>query len=205
MARTRSADYPEVQRAILMRAARRFATQGYARCSISDLAAACGVSRGALYHYFKSKEAILFGILDAHIRELIAEVERATAAGEDPEAQARAFIRTMVEFNARSQAEQTVLLNDLSFLSAAEQQAIKALERRLVTMLGDLLVRLDGAGRITRRTRKAYAMMLFGVLNWTYTWYDPKGPVPPAEYAEMAAEVFLHGFAAPALPRRARA
>ncbi len=38
-------------------------------------------------------------------------------------------------------------------------------------------------------------MILFGIINYTYTWYDPKGGIGPQEFADMAVELFLHGFA----------
>ena len=77
MARTRSENYDGIHLGILTNAARLFSAQGYMRASIADLADACKLSRGALYHYFDSKEAILFAILDAHVREMIADVEAA--------------------------------------------------------------------------------------------------------------------------------
>ncbi|MGC5204395.1 hypothetical protein ACPXA8_27840, partial [Klebsiella pneumoniae] len=81
--------------------------------------------------------------------------------------------------------EQRVILNDLSFLGETEQDAIKALERQLVDTVSDLLLKLDKEGKIVRRTKKIYSMMLFGILNFSHTWYDPKGGVDPSEFADM--------------------
>lgn len=195
MARTRSENYDGIHLGILTNAARLFSAQGYMRASIADLADACHLSRGALYHYFDSKEAILFAILDAHIREMIAHVETAVAAGGPTLTQFQNVIRAVVEVNAKSPHEQRVLIHDLSFLSDDEQKAIKDLERQLVDIVTDLLVRLDAEGRIVRRTKKIYTMILFGIINYTYTWYDPKGGIGPQEFADMAVELFLHGFA----------
>lgn len=204
MARTRSEHYPEIQRTILQHSARCFAQTGYARSSISDLAEACSLSKGALYHYFQSKEAILFGILDAHVRELIEHMEKAAQSTSEVDDQCRAVIRAMVEFNATSQSEQIVLLNDLTYLSKDEQSVIKGLERRLVDIVSDVLVRLDSSGKITRRNKKVYAMMLFGILNYTYTWYNPNGSVSPREYADMATDLLMNGMH-PAMPAKSKA
>jgi AcrR family transcriptional regulator len=201
MARTRSENYDDIQRGILTSACGLFARQGYMRASISDLADACKLSRGALYHYFDSKEAILFAILDAHIREMIADVETAMAGKATTLEQFRAAIHAIVELNARSSNEQRVILNDLSFLGETEQDAIKALERQLVDVVADLLIRLDKEGKIVKRTKKIYSMMLFGILNFSHTWYDPKGGVDPKEFADMVVDLFLYGFTMP-LPAR---
>ena len=194
MARTRSENYDDIQRGILTAACELFARQGYMRASIAELADACKLSRGALYHYFESKEAILFAILDAHVRRMIADVEAAIAGKATTLDQFRAAIRAIVELNAQSPNEQRVILNDLSFLSEAEQETIRALERQIVDAVADLLIRLDQDGKIAKRTRKVYAMMLFGILNFSHTWYDPAGGIGPTDFADMVVDHFLYGF-----------
>jgi AcrR family transcriptional regulator len=198
MARTRSENYDDIQGGILNAACALFAQQGYMRASIADLADACKLSRGALYHYFDSKEAILFAILDAHVRQMIADVEAAMARQSTSLDRFRAAIRAIVELNARSSNEQRLILNDLSFLAEAEQNAVKALQRQLVDIVSDLLIRLDTEGKIVKRSKKVYTMMLFGMLNFSHTWYDPKGDIEPKEFAGMVVNLFLHGFSAPA-------
>src|SRR4030095_16110715 len=101
MARTRSENYDDIQGGILNAACALFAQQGYMRASIADLADACKLSRGALYHYFDSKEAILFAILDAHIREMIQHVETAVAAGGPTLTQFQNVIRAILEVKAQ--------------------------------------------------------------------------------------------------------
>jgi AcrR family transcriptional regulator len=198
MARTRSENYDDIQGGILSAACALFAQQGYMRASIADLADACRLSRGALYHYFDSKEAILFAILDAHVRQMISDVEAAMARQSTMIDRFRAAIRAIVELNARSSNEQRLILNDLAFLAEAEQKAIKTLERQLVDTISDLLIRLDTEGKIVKRSKKVYTMMLFGMLNFSHTWYDPKGDIEPQEFADMVVDLFMYGFAAPA-------
>ena len=205
MARTRSENYDGIHLGILTNAAALFSAQGYMRSSIADLADACKLSRGALYHYFESKEAILFAILDAHIREMIERVEAAVSEGGPTLTQFRNVIRAVVEVNAKSPHEQRVLIHDLSFLNAEEQETIKSLERQLVDVVTDLLVRLDAEGKIVKRTRKIYTMILFGIINYTYTWYDPKGGISPREFADTAIDLFLNGFAPGSAARPAAA
>lgn len=206
MARTRSENYGDIQRGILAKAAALYSAHGYMRSSISDLAEACGLSRGALYHYFDSKEAILFAILEGHLRHMMEQIEAAVATAAEPRAQFSAAIAMVAEVNAASPHEQRVLLNDLSFLGLEEQRILKDLGRQIVDIMADLLVRLDRQGRIVKGTKKIYTMMLFGMINYTYTWYDPKGPVTPREFAEMAVDMFLNGFAPAdaAEPRKGR-
>ncbi len=201
MARTRSENYDDIQRGILSAACGLFARQGYMRASIADLAEACKLSRGALYHYFDSKEAILFAILDEHVRQMIADVETAIAKHTSTLDQFRAAIRAIVDLNARSPQEQRLILNDLTFLGEDDQQTIKSLERRIVDLITGLILELDSQGKVVKRTRKVYTMMLFGTLNFSHTWYDPKGGIGPDEFADMIVDQFLHGIASPVASR----
>ena len=194
MARTQSERYPEIRENILKQAARLFAEQGYAGTTIIDLADACESSRGALYHYFGSKEDILFHILDEHVRNLFNQIQAAVQSKKDPLEQCRAVIETMVTINADSQHEQVVLLNELSELSQEQQHGIVAVQRQMTETVSDILIRIDSQQRLTTRTKKVYAMMLFGIINYTFAWYDPKGPVSPDEYAEMTSDLFIRGF-----------
>ena len=194
MARTQSEKYPEIRDNILKQAARLFAEKGYAGTTIIDLAEACESSRGALYHYFESKEDILLHILEDHISELAAKLEEAVNAHQDPLEQCRAVIDVMVLVNSDSQNEQVILLNHLGELNQEQQRSIVAKQRKLTSYFSDILIRIDSHNRLTPRNKMAYTMMLFGIINYTFTWYDPKGPVSPADYSKMTADLFIRGF-----------
>ena len=194
MARTRSPKYENIQLGILKKAARLFATHGYERTSIGDLVSACDLSRGAIYHYFESKEAILFAMMDTLVRGLLETLQEAAAIEAEPVERLENIIMAFVESNARSPDEQAILLNDLGALSRAEQKQIHAIEKQVVELVGDAIVAADARGLVTPKTRKVYTMMLFGMINYTYTWYDAKGPVKPRELAQMATDLFFNGF-----------
>ena len=194
MARTRSANYEDIQLGILKKAARLFASHGYERTSIGDLVKACDLSRGAIYHYFESKEAILFAMMDTLVRGLLETLQEAAAIEAEPVERLENIIMAFVESNARSPDEQVILLNDLGALSRAEQKQIHAIEKQIVDLVGEAIVAADARGLITPKTRKVYTMMLFGMINYTYTWYDAKGPVKPRELARMATDLFFNGF-----------
>lgn len=202
MARTRSDKFDDIKRDILAKSARVFGAKGYERSSINDLIDACGLSRGALYHYFQSKEAILFELLDTHVRGLLGRLDEAVAVPGNPVERLSRAIETIVLYNAGSVSEVLTLLNDLESLSKPEQQDIIKLERKIVALMADLLVAVDTTGKITSRTKSVYTMMLFGIVNYTYTWYNPAKSVPPDEMARLATDLFLNGFlSAPAKAR----
>ena len=194
MARTRSEQFPEIQRNILKTAAAVFAKAGYATSTISDLALAAELSRGALYHYFPSKEAILCGILEQHLIEFLDKVDGAMAASRVPIEQLRAVTKAIVELNTRSPEEQVILLNDLNQLCTADRERMASLERQILDRISDMLIKVDSGGKITPVNKRVYTMMFLGMVNYIFAWYKPKGRVGPVEFAELAADIFLNGL-----------
>ncbi|KPQ21651.1 MAG: transcriptional regulator, TetR family [Rhodobacteraceae bacterium HLUCCA24] len=194
MARTQSKHYPEIRENILKAAAQLFANQGYATTTIEDLSRACTTSRGALYHYFESKEDILFHIIEGHVTAMYASLERALEGLEDPEERLRAIVRTVIAINVTTRAEQIVLLNETNQLKQAEQDSIREQQRRIVGILRRELIRIGSASTMTSDYEKVFTMMFLGMVNYTYVWFDPDGPVSPQEYADLSVDVFLRGF-----------
>lgn len=194
MARTRSEQYSEIHDNILKRAAAVFAKAGYASSTISDIANATNLSRGALYHYFPSKEAILHEILNRHLLEFLDIVDKAMQSSRVAVEQLRAVTKAIVDVNSRSPDEQIILLNEMNQLAIGERKRMEDLERQILDRLSDLLIRVDLNARITSANKRVYTMMYLGIINYTFAWYDPTGRVKPAEYADLATDLFLHGL-----------
>ena len=193
MARTRAEDYDDKRALIFERAAELFAESGFASTSIAALALRCRASKSWIYHYFPSKEAILHGILLAHMETLRAAAAAAVASGAPPRAQLRALLRAFMTIYAEARARHVVLLSELGALPAAQQQEILALERQIVELVADLLRRVNPLLASRRTLVKPTAMLLFGMINWTHTWYRPDGALEPDQLAGLASDLFLGG------------
>ncbi|WP_158969731.1 TetR/AcrR family transcriptional regulator [Chachezhania sediminis] len=194
MARTQSKLYPEIRQGILKSAAELFARKGFSTTTIVDLAEACNSSRGALYHYFASKEEILTRILEEHVSTMLTVLVDVGEQRLEPKDHLRTVARTIMRMNSENQSEQIVLLNDWNQLEEKKRQEIGAMQRRIVALIRDILSRLDHEHRMTPRFATSYAMSLLGSLNYTYAWFDPKGPVSAEDYADQVIDVFLNGF-----------
>src|SRR3954463_15149778 len=132
MARTQAADYEDRRLAIVEAAARLYADRGFLGASIADLAAACGASKALIYHYFPSKEDILFEVMDSHIRDLSAiEGEIAQLDGH-PEDRLRALTHKFLQAYVGAEARHKVLLNDLDRLPQERRTAIIRRQRAIV-------------------------------------------------------------------------
>jgi TetR/AcrR family transcriptional regulator len=207
MARTRSAAYDDQRDAILARAAELFARQGYTATSMNEVAAACGVSKAGLYHYVRDKQELLFQITAGHVARLeqvIAEVlEEQRARGEGgAEERLRALILRFVREYASAQHEHRVLTEDVRFLDDAERAQVQAAQRRVVAAFGDAI----GAVRPSlarNELERPLAMLLFGMINWMFTWLRPDGSLTHEQMAPVVADLFFGGLGAIRKPRAA--
>ncbi|HUL67048.1 MAG TPA: TetR/AcrR family transcriptional regulator [Burkholderiaceae bacterium] len=192
MARTRAANFEQQRDAMLAAAARLFAERGYPAASIADLAAQCGVSKGLLYHYYRDKEHLLFDIADRYVDrlvQLIAEVEQGNAA---PEMALRHLIeRVMIAYEHAGDFHR-VLVQDVKYLSAVHRARVRTKQRVVIDAFAAAIAATapELAGD---RLLKPVTMTLFGMMNWTFTWLRPDGPVAHAELAPVVADLFLGG------------
>lgn len=191
MARTQAADYEQRREAIVNQAARLFANTGFTGASVSDLAAACATSKSLIYHYYPSKEDILYAVMASHIDQLTADVTEAMTRDAPAADLLRDLVHAFMRHYLGATDRQKVLLNELDRLPDDKRRTIVAKQRAIVDAVAGLLrvadPRLGGdADRIRVQT-----MLLFGMINWTHTWFDPDGPVSADQLADMAVELVL--------------
>lgn len=192
--RTRAADFDDKLQLILDTAADVFARKGYNVATTIDIAAACGMSKSALYHYHRSKEAILYALLHAHLIGVIGHVHTAVASASSARDRLFAFLTALMESNATSRSKNIVLLNAADDLPGEQREEIRRLERKLVQIGSGVLTQLNEKVMAHSALRGPYSMFLFGLVNWTYTWYEPRGAVTPRAMALRIGELFLKGF-----------
>jgi len=195
MARTQAADYDERKLGIVEAAAALYATRGFNGASVADLAERCKTSKSLIYHYYQSKEDVLFDVMISHVRALD-EAAREAVAGNDAAAEklrrlAHAFMALYVGAADRHK----VLLNELDNLDDKRRAEIVKTQRGLIEIVQQLLSDIEP--RLTKSSGEGYAaaMLFFGMINWTHTWFDPKGPVSADAIADMAVDVTLSGLA----------
>jgi AcrR family transcriptional regulator len=197
MARTQAADYEAQRVAILDHAAEAFAERGYAACSMSDIASRSGASKARLYHYYESKEAMLYDLLDRHTQRLVDIVlevrDRAKRQKLSPKDELRAMIDSFLDAYQTSRTRHIALLGDVKFLGQKQQDKILARERAVVDAYGEALKRAFPK-RVTPENVRPVTMMLMGAMNWTFTWLKPDGPLSYAEYAKEVADTLFNGL-----------
>jgi AcrR family transcriptional regulator len=200
MAGVRSKDHGEKRQRILDTAAGLFARQGFNKTSIAEISSGCNASKAWIYHYFPNKEDILFTLLRNFLLELQGRLANASLPVDsdgNPVARLRSFIRECLQIYDDYRINYPVLFNEMRYLPEPQQAELREIEKQTVKNLEDILVaiRPEMAGADNRR--RPLALLVFGTINWTYTWFEPEGKMSADDLTEMSIRLIVSGLKGP--------
>lgn len=194
MARTIAKDHDQKRAQILKSAARLFARESFDRASMNALARECGISKANIYHYYDSKDALLFDVLDTYLRALRDRVLGVVLDGLSPEAQLRAVVAEILLAYEGMDDEHQLQASGIAALPPHQQEQLRSYQRDLVRQMSDILARIAPDSFDDDRTKlRAATMSVFGMLNWFYMWNHGADADSRAAYAEMVAHMTLNG------------
>ena len=197
MARTRAANFEEKQRVILDHAAQVFADQGMEKASMSQIATVAQVSKALLYHYYPSKDALIFAIIMTHLDGLDAAIEEADDPSLPPEQRLRKLVGAVLENYRGADNQHKVQLNATSALSDEQKAEITGVERRIVRRFSAVLDQVNPSLNTKERPLlMPVTMSLFGMMNWVYMWFRDGGRISREDYADVATTLILEGIKA---------
>ena len=191
--RSNRRDQADRRQEIIDAAAAIFQAKGYAATSIQDVADAVDILKGSLYYYIKSKDDLLFEVIQEVHQGGLANLEAGKALEGSALEKIRSFVERHMTYNARNLVKMTVFFHDFRSLSP-ERRAVIVEERDLYDQhLRALIVTGQGEGSIRADVDpRMAAFAILGSMNWMYQWYNPDGPKGieeiAAEFAELAVD-----------------
>jgi AcrR family transcriptional regulator len=180
---------------ILRQAAAVFRARGYHQASMRDIARATGVSLAGLYYYSPSKKQLLYLIQRHAFKELLATARAALEPLDDPEERLRTFVRLHLQFFLEHPNEMRVLTHEEESLEDELRREMKAIKRAYYRLCYDQVEGLRQAYQLAGLNTRLAVLSLFGMMNWIYTWYNPKVDPDSGAMAQHMAEIFLKGIA----------
>jgi len=179
---------------ILKTSAKIFAEKGFHRTSVRDISRATRMSLAGLYYYFTTKEELLYLIQERCFLTLLQRWEQAALAEPDARARIRAFAENHLSFFLHNMHEMKVMAHEDESLSGGFQDKILVLKRRYVKVLMDLIGELQDLEGGRRVDLRAATFALFGMMNWIYTWYQPRRDLPFAQMIEQMLRLYFFGL-----------
>lgn len=188
-------DPEKTRKALVDSALALFGSKGYTDASVQEITEAAGVTKGAFYHHFESKEDLLALIHDEFLDYQLAILKLALEKDEDPAMRLRELLRALLSSTARYQANVTIFYLERRHLTGPRFKAIKrkrdefdrlflqVIERgiELGSFRSDLDARIVGLG-------------ILGMCAWVHQWYRPGGRFSAEEIADIFGEMALDGL-----------
>lgn len=183
---------------ILRNAARIFAGKGYHSTSMRDISRETQVSLAGLYHYCKSKEELLFLIQDNCFGRVLERLQERLQETSGAVEKLRLVIGNHLSFFATNMAEMKVLSHEADSLAGKMHEHVSGKKQEYTKLVREILSEVQqaqkGGGPKVELTVATYA--LFGMMNWIYNWYDPRGKLSVNELVDNMTRLFLSGFLA---------
>jgi len=191
---------PDLRRQQILEAAVRiFYEQGYEAASLRDLAERVGINKATVYHYFESKEDILYHIVDRVGGELLEGVREAFEAGGPPLEMLERMIRFQIGYMEHHVEEIKVLVEEKKSLRPDLYKHVRRTEAEILRLYKEVLERCVRAGRVRPVHITTAAFGILGQINWFYHWYRPDGALTIGQLADEVVGQLFHGL----LPRGA--
>jgi AcrR family transcriptional regulator len=183
-------------------AARIFCEKGYDATSMSDIADAVGITKAGIYHYVKSKQDLLFAIMNFGMDRLETHVITPARAVADAELRLRTIIRNharlIMEGSEMAGYNPVTVLNDeMAGLTPTHRRKVLQRKRAYFDLLRDTLQQLKDEEKLKDVDETVAAFSLFGMLLWLSRWYHPDGKLSPEQVANEMEKIALGGILRP--------
>ncbi|HUR75820.1 MAG TPA: TetR/AcrR family transcriptional regulator [Sporichthya sp.] len=166
-----------------------FSRQGFRATSMNEIAAAVGLSKPTLYHYFRSKEELLVRIYSEVLDESLEGARKTVAAAQSPLTAIRDLIAERVAYTCEKQQILKVCFEEEHELPAHLADELLARRKEFEDLFASQVEahQAQHPGTLTGVVPRVYVNACLGAINWCYKWYRPSGPATPAELGRQIA------------------
>jgi TetR/AcrR family transcriptional regulator, cholesterol catabolism regulator len=179
---------------ILRLASELFASKGYQRTSLTDLAHSANIAKATLFHYFPTKELILF---ELYAQAMDVALSRVTAisSNDDPAVELKEMLREHALVILQNQSLFQIFFGEETGLEPEHRAKVRGQQADYVNLIADRVKLLQYDRRVPKQVHaRVAAQSMLGMGSWTYKWYEADGTIPREAIAEFVAELALQGL-----------
>jgi len=203
----------EAQRAeILEAAAQAIAEHGYHGMTMRGLARATGKGLASFYNYFSSKEDLLFSLQSDAFETMANSAKAALENVREPVDQLYIFVLNYLRYAAEHKSVIRVLVHEASALPAGRRKTVRLLKEGYFNICREIVAAIlaagckspgaEGTAVLDPAEVERVTYSVFGMLNWSYGWYDPKQHGTPQDVARSIHSLAICGLVAQCPNRR---
>ena len=182
---------------ILRLSAQTFADRGFEATSMREISRATSVSLSGLYHYFESKQNLLYLIQNNTFTFILERLRMRLSGIDDPAARLRILVRNHIEYFLSHPSEMKVLSHEEDALGEPFREQVDKIKRRYYALAREIFDSLAADGLAHGIQPRIAVLSLFGMMNWTYKWHKPMVDPDAEELTAAIVGLFLHGVLPP--------
>ena len=187
---------PPVKERLLHVATRLFARHGFEGTSVQDIVDAAGVTKGAMYHYYGSKDDLLYEVYHQVLTMQTSHLEEIAAGPGTPEERLRAAAVDVVQTSLANLDDMIVFFRSLHMLPDDKQGQVRAERRDYQEKFKALVEEGVAAGRFRSDISSDIVVHYFlSVVNQLGSWFKPDGSLSPTQVGDLFTELLIGGLA----------
>jgi AcrR family transcriptional regulator len=171
-----------------------FSKKGFASATLTDVSRAVGISKAGIYHYFSTKEELLFYVINRYMDLVLHRLKEELEAVPAPE-RVRFFVNRHIDLYKSNTHESYVILHEIKNLPPKYWEITRSKMKEYHKILIFAIGGLEGWSDIDPEKMKISAYTLLGMCNWIYWWYNSNGRVSPTELSDIIVRIFTGKFA----------
>lgn len=171
-----------------------FAKKGYKAVSMREIARILNVRPSTLYHYFRSKEDILFRLMETAMEESLNGLRRLRESDTKPKEKLIQMLEFYASYYLEHSDRLTLLVNEIPSLSSEMREKLIEKEKEFVNLFRSLLEQLIEEREVIGIHPTSAIFSFFGMIHYTVKWYNPEGPISPEMLSKEIVRIFTKGI-----------
>lgn len=167
---------------------------GFHKASIRDISDRLGITKAAIYYYFKRKEDILFNIIDEATKELLFIFKSSISENKDPIENLSNLITNQILYMKSHRKKVKILIEDKCFLSGELRKLAMDKERTIFYLYRSYVEEMQKNGKLREFDLTTATFGIFGMINWLYHWYKPNKGLSLEELAKHIVNILFYGL-----------
>ena len=170
-----------------------FVERGYDNTPMSFIAEELGLSKGGLFHHYKTKEDLLHDIIANLLeRNFVPLIENARKIS-DPKQRIIYFIDSYTKLMAHDNASK-VVMHEAQRLDPVHDKEVRKIWRQTFDLLCDALSEMQRSGEGRELNSKFVSFAAIGMCSWIFYWFDYSRKESVQELSDTFVEILLKGF-----------
>lgn len=197
--RQRSYDPAQTRRAIIKASLKLFKKNGYYPTAVKDIADEAGVTKGAFYHHFETKEDVLLLIHQDYLDYQLEAIRQVLDQGGSAKDRLAGIIASILEALGKYHENVAIFFQERRFLSGPKFEDVRVKREQLEDSFRALVEEGVANGEFRKDLDvPVTCLALIGMCAWSYQWYSPRGRLQLDTVSRIFSSLALDGIVAEA-------